>query len=92
MSFCQWSSVLEYQQGLSFATCASAILDEFISKRSDNENSSLVEEYRSTNSTGGSSNITLLSVTDSSGSRSEMLEVSIVALTSVIDNLFGTVV
>ena len=72
MSFHSWSSVLERQQGVSSAICASELLDELVSKRSDNKDSSLDEEYRSNNSTSSSSNSTLMSISDSSGSRSEM--------------------
>ena len=73
MSFHQWSSVLESQHGITLAICASALLDELVSKCSGDEDSSLSEENSSNSSTGDS---TLLSVSDSSGTRSKMSEVS----------------
>ena len=91
MSFCCWSSSLERQQGVSLAICASILLDELTSLSSDNEDSSLDVEYRSSNSTSSSSSSStdssLLSLSDSSGSRSEVPEVSSVASTSIIDDL-----
>ena len=86
MSFCQWSSVLGHQQGVSFAICASVLLDELVSESSNNKDSSLREEYQG-NSSNSSSDITLLSVSDSSSSRSEISEVSSVDSTSIIDEL-----
>ena len=71
--------------------CASALLDELISESSDYEDSSLDEEYRSNSSNRSTNNSTLLSVSDSSGSRSEMLEVSSVDSTSIIDDLLRIV-
>ena len=87
MSFCCWSSVLEHQQGVSLAICASALLDELVSKSSDNEDSSLDEEYRNKSSSDSS----LLSVSNSSGSRSEMSEMSSVDSTSIIHDLLRIV-
>ena len=88
MSFCQWSSVLGHQQGVSFAICASVLLDELVSESSNNKDSSLREEYQGNSSTSSSSSdITLLSVSDSSSSRSEISEVSSVDSTSIIDEL-----
>ena len=91
MSFCSWSSVVERQQGVSLAICASALLDELVSTSSESEDSSLDEEYRSNSSNNSRSNSTLLSVSGSSGSRSEMSEVSSVDSTSIIDDLLGIV-
>ena len=88
MSFRQWSSVLECQQGLHLALCASAFLDELISESSGDEDSSLSEGSSSNSS---SSDSTLLSVSGSSGTRSEMSEVSSIDSASIIDNLLGIV-
>ena len=93
MSFRQWSSVLECQQGLHLALCASALLDELISESSGNEDSSLSEGNSSNhNSSSCDSDSTLSSVSGSSGTRSEMSEVSSVDSASIIDNLLGIVV
>ena len=93
MSFCRWSSVLERQQGLHLALCASALLDELISESSGDEDSSLSEgnSSNSSNSNSSSSDSTLSSVSGSSGTRSEMSEVSSVDSTSIIDDLLGIV-
>ena len=88
MSFCQWSSVLEHQQGINLAICASTLLDELVSESSGDEDSSLSEGSSSNSS---SSDSTLLSVSGSSGTRSEMSEVSSVDSTSIIDDLLGIV-
>jgi hypothetical protein len=88
MSYCRWSSVLERQQGINLALCASALLDEFISESSGNEDSSLSEGNSSNSS---SSDSTLSSVSGSSGTRSEMSEVNSVDSASIIDNLLGVV-
>ena len=87
MSFCQWSSVLECQQGINLAICASALLYELISISSGNEDSSLSEGNISNSSS--SSDSTLLSLSSSSVTRSEMTEVSGVDSTSIIDYLLG---
>ena len=95
MSFRRWSSVLECQQGLHLALCASALLDELISESSGDEDSSLSEGNSSnssnSNSNSSSSDSTLSSVSGSSGTRSEMSEVSSVDSTSIIDDLLGIV-
>ena len=88
MSFFQWSSVLEHQQGINLTICASALLDELISKSSGDEGSSL-SEGNSSNSR--SSDSTLSSVSGSSGTRSEISEVSSVDSTSIIHDLLGIV-
>ena len=61
MSFRRWSSVLERQQGLHLALCASALLDELISESSGDEDSSLSEgnSSNSSNSNSSSSDSTL---------------------------------
>ena len=92
MSFCQWSSVLECQQGVSLAICASALLDELVSESSNNKDSSLSEKYQSNSSNSSSSSSsgnTMLLVSGSSGTRSEMFNVSSIDSTSIIDNLLG---
>ena len=89
MLFRQWSSVLECQQGLHLALCASALLDELISESSGDEDSSLSEGNSSNSNSSSSSDSTLLSVSGSSGTRSEMCEVSSVDSTFIIDNLLG---
>ena len=96
MLFHQWSSVLECQQSIHLAICASALLDELVSECSGDEDSSLSEgnssnSSNSSNSNSSSSDSTLLSVSGSSGTRSEMSEVSCVDSTSIIDNLLGIV-
>jgi hypothetical protein len=91
MLFSQWSSVLEHQQGIHLAICASALLDELVSKSSGDEDSSLSEGNSSNSSSSSSSDSTLLSVSGSSGTRSEMSEVSSLDSTSIIENLLGIV-
>ena len=87
MSFHQWSSVLERQQGVSLAICASALLDELISYRSNNKDSSLSEEYQSNSSSGSM----MLLVSGSSGTRSEMSNIRSIDSTSIIVDLLGIV-
>ena len=89
MLFCQWSSVLECQQSIHLAICASALLDKLISKSNGDEDSSLSEGNNSNSSS--SSDSTLSSVSCSCGSRSEMSEVSCVDSTSIINVLLGIV-
>ena len=69
MSFCQWSSVLERQQGINLAIFTSALLDELVSESSGDEDSSLSEgiSSNSSNSNSSSSDSTLLSVSGSIG-------------------------
>ena len=90
MSFCQWSSVLEHQQGINLAICASTLLDELVSESSGDEDLSL-SEGNSSNSNNSRSDSTLSSVSGSSGTRSEMSEVSSIDSASIIDNLLGIV-
>ena len=87
MSFCQWSSVLEHQQGINLAICASTLLDELVSESSGDEDSSLSEGNSSNSNSSSSSDSTLPSVSGSSGTRSEMSEVSSEVSTSIIDDL-----
>ena len=91
ISFCWCGSVLECQKGVSLAICASALLDELVSERRDNDDSSIDEEYRNTSSTSISSDSTLLPVSDSSCTKSEMFEVSSVDSNSILDGLLGIV-
>ena len=92
MSFRQWSSVLERQQGVSLAICASALLDDLVSESSNSEDSSLSEEYQSNSSTSSSSSgSTMTLVSGSSATRSEMSNVSSIDSTSIIDDLLGIV-
>ena len=93
MSFRRWSSVLERQQGLHLALCASALLDELVSESSGDEDSSLSEgnSSNSSNSNSRSNDSTLSSVSGSSGTRSEKSEVRSVDSASKIDDLLGIV-
>ena len=91
MSFCQWSSVFERQQGLHLALCASALLDELISESSGGDDDSSLSKGNSSNCSRSSSDSTLSPVSGSSGTRSEMSEVSSVDSTSIIDDLLGIV-
>ena len=92
MYFCQWSPVLEHQQGISLAICASALLDKHVSESSGNKDSSLGEgNSRNSTSTSSRNSSTLLLVSGCSGTRSEMSEVSSVNSTSIIDNHLGIV-
>ena len=92
MSFYQWTSVLERQQGVSLAIFPYALLDELISESSNNKDSSLSEEYQSNSSSGSSSSGSMmLPVSGSSGTRSEMSNVSSIDSTSNIDDLLGIV-
>ena len=91
MSFCQWSSVLEHQQGINLAICASTLLDELVSESSGDEDSSLSEGNSSNSNSSSSSDSTLLSVSGSSGIRSEMSEVSSIDSASIIDILLEMV-
>ena len=91
MSFSRWSSVLECQQGINLAICASALLDELVSESSGDEDSSLSEGNSSNSSNSSSSDSTLLSVSRSSGTSSEMSEVSSIDSASIIDNLLRIV-
>ena len=76
--------IIECQQGINLALCSAELLDELVSKSSGDEDSSLSE--------GNSSSVsTLLSAFGSSGTRSEMSEVSSVDSTSIIDKLLGIV-
>ena len=87
----KWSSVLECQEGINLAICASAFLDEVVSKSSGVEKSSLSEGNSSNCSNSSSSDSTSLSLSGSSGTGSEMPEVSSVDSTSTIDNLLAIV-
>ena len=91
MSFCQWSSVLEHQQGINLAICASTLLDELVSESSGDEDSSLSEGNSSNSNSSSSSDSTLPSVSGSSGTRSEMSEVSSIDSASIIDILLEMV-
>ena len=54
MSFCQWSSVLGCQRGISFTLCASTLLDELVIESSGNEEFSLDEENSGNSSSSNS--------------------------------------
>jgi hypothetical protein len=69
----------------------SAFLDEVISKSSGVEKSSLSEGDSSNCINSSSSDFTLLSLSGSSGTGSEMSEVSSVDSTSIIDDPLGKV-
>ena len=71
MLFHQWSSVLSYQQGINLAICSSALLDELVSKSSGDEDYSL-SEGNSSSSSSSDSDSTLLPLSGSSGTRSEI--------------------
>ena len=72
MLFHQWSSVLSYQQGINLAICSSALLDELVSKSSGDEDYSLSEGNSSNSSSSSDSDSTLLPLSGSSGTRSEI--------------------
>jgi hypothetical protein len=92
MYFCQWSHVLEHQQGISLAICASALLDAHVSESSDNKDSSLGKgNSRNSTSTSSRNSSTLSLISGCSGTRFEMFEVSSVDSASIIDNRLGIV-
>ena len=71
MLFHQWSSVLSYQQGINLAICSSVFLDELVSKSSGDVDYSF-SEGNSSSSSSSDSDSTLLPLSGSSGTRSEI--------------------
>jgi hypothetical protein len=89
MLFHQWSSILECQQDISIAMCASASLDEHVSESSGNEESSLGQEHCISNSSSNDSILVLVS--GPSGIMYEMSKVSSLGPTSIIVTPIGVV-